>query len=393
MKQWTCVVIGGGYAGINAVKAIKKAYKDQGGSRPLRLVLIDKNPYHFRKVLLFKPAVTNDEIRVPLAKLFPAGVEMVTGGVTSIESQEKRLFYEDAQGGRHSLKYDAAVVAAGSIVRKPEASAGGIALASLEAAKQIKETWKANLLEAVQQSDPQERQRLLTIAIGGAGISGIETAAELAYYVRKDAEGMGLDPNAVRIQLYNAGERLFPEGPAKVGVKLERALAAKGIAVVHRTKIVHEKNGSLALSNGNTARTGLCVWTLGLLPNPKLKEMGLPLTPDDHILVDACYRVRHADALYSIGDCARIIDPVSGLADGKTCKEATGQAARLAKVMMADLTGQPAPEHKRFMDFFCIGLGPGQGMAWTRQWGVDMIMTGRLGARLRTFTWNSASLQ
>ncbi|MNZ63452.1 NADH dehydrogenase [compost metagenome] len=306
MKELTCIVIGGGYAGINAVKAIRKTFKGQASKRTLRLILIDKNPYHFRKVLLFKPAVGDEEITIPLTRLFPEGVEFVQATVTKIESGERRLLCQD--------------------------------------------------------------------------------------FFRDDAVSLGLDPNAVRINLFNANKRLFPEGPAKVGLKLERSLDACGVTTLHGSRVLQEKEGVLTLSNGETMSAGLCVWTLGLLPNPMLQSIGLPITPEGYVIVDASYRVQGAQGVYSIGDCARIVDPASGRVDGKTCKEATAQAARLGKILSADIAGRPAPMHKEFIDFFCFALGPEQGMVWTHQWGLDIIFTGKLGWRIRKFTWDSASL-
>jgi len=392
MKTLTCIVIGGGYAGINAVKAIRKTLKGEENKRPIRLILMDKNPFHFRKVLLFKPAVTNEDIRIPLTQLFPEGVELVQATVTNIESGEKKINYLDVKGNEISMHYDILVVAVGSVVRQPDLAQGGIALASLEASHKIKETWRANLKKAVTTTNARERQRLMTVAVGGAGISGIETSAELAHYVREDAQKLGLDPSAVRICLYNMNKSLFPDGPAKVGRKLERSLQSSGVTVKHGVKVLHEKEGVLTLSSGETMSVGLCIWTLGLLPNPMLRSIGLPITSDGYLIVDSSYRVQGAPGVYSIGDCARIVDPASGRADGKTCKEATAQATRLAKIVLADLEGRPAPVHKGFIDFFCFGLGPEQGMAWTHMWGMDFIFIGKLGWSLRKFTWNSASL-
>jgi len=224
MKESTCIVIGGGYAGINAVKAIRKTFKGQASKRTLRLILIDKNPYHFRKVLLFKPAVEDEDITIPLTRLFPEGVEFVQATVSKIESGEKRLFCQDAEGKKNSIKYDFLVLAVGSVVRQPEPDQGGMALASLDAAWKIREAWRANIKKAVKEKNAKERQRLMTIAVVGAGISGIETSAELAYFIREDAVSLGLDPSDVRIKLFNANKRLFPEGPEKVGLKLERSL-------------------------------------------------------------------------------------------------------------------------------------------------------------------------
>lgn len=392
MNEWTCVVVGGGYAGIHAVKAIRKAFKGAAGGRPLRLVLIDKNPYHVRKVLLFKPAAADEDIRIPFARMFPEGVGFVQATVTAVDPAEKKLRFEGTDGRQGSIGYDMLVMAAGSVVRKPGPEQGGIALASLEAALQIRDAWQANLRKAATESDARERRRLMTIAVAGAGISGIETSAELAYCVRRDARKLGLDPGAVRIQLFNAGRRLFPDGPAKVGEKLQRTIEADGVTVFHDAKVLREEAGTLTLPGGKTMRAGLCVWTLGLLPSPMLRRVGLPLTPDGFVAVDGSYRIQEAPGAYSIGDCARVVDPATGRADGKTCKEATFQAQRLAKVMLADLEGRPAPVHKGFIDFFCFGLGPERGMAWTRKWGVDVMFTGRLGWRIRKFTWDSASL-
>ncbi|OPA79214.1 pyridine nucleotide-disulfide oxidoreductase [Paenibacillus selenitireducens] len=392
MNELTCVIIGGGYAGINAVKAIRKSCQGEMSSRTLRVILIDKNPYHLRKVLLFKLAVGQEDITIPLNQLFPEGVEFVQATVTNIAAKERKVLYRDPAGTEFAMNYDILVVAAGSVVRQPDPSQGGLALDSQDAARNIRDIWMANLRKAVQTKNAQERQRYMTIAVAGAGISGIETSAELAYVVRAEAEKLGLDPGAVKIYLLNAQDRLFKEGPAKVGMKLERSLADFGVTSLHGCKGLQETEGRLILSNGQTLSVGLCIWTLGLVPHPMLRSVGLPLTEEGYVIVDASYRVQGAPGVYAIGDCAQIVDPVTGRTDGKTCKEGNAQADRLGKVILADVEGHTAPSHKPFTDFFCIGLGPGQGMVWTRQWGLDIVLTGKLGWKIRKYTWDVASL-
>jgi NADH dehydrogenase len=371
-KEVTCVIIGGGYAGINALKAMR--------------------PYHLRKVLLFKPAVKENDIVVPFGRLFPDGVEFIQGTVTNIEKRDKRLLYQDESGNEQNLKYDILILAAGSIIRQPSPEQGGIALTGLDSAARIREAWLENLRKAVNETSRVERMKWMTIAVAGAGISGIETSAELVYALREEARRLGLDPSEVIIYLLNAQHKLFQEGPARVGMKLERLLTGSGVTVLHGRKAICEREGELTLSDGKLLKVGLCVWTLGLLPNPMLKSMGLPLTAEGRVIVDANYRVKEAPGIYSIGDCARIVDPVSGLEDGMTCKEATAQADRLGKIVTADLMGHSAPAHKKYIDFFCFGLGPERGMVWTRQWGLDIIITGKLGWKVRKMTWDYASL-
>ena len=60
MKDLTCIVVGGGFAGIHALKAIHKACHKGIGGRKLRLILIDMGSAHVRKVLLFRPAVSEE---------------------------------------------------------------------------------------------------------------------------------------------------------------------------------------------------------------------------------------------------------------------------------------------------------------------------------------------
>ncbi|WP_391574462.1 NAD(P)/FAD-dependent oxidoreductase [Cohnella sp.] len=392
METMTCVVVGGGYAGINTVKALLKASPAEAVGRPLRIVLMDKNAYHLRKVLLFRAAAGEEDITIPLSEMFPKGVELLQAEATGIESAEKRLRYKDARGAEGEIEYDWLVLATGSVVRRPKPEQGGIALSGLNDAKRIREAWQSNLLQAAASNDRAEQEKRMTIAVAGAGISGIETAAELAYYVRADAERLGLDAGKVRIVLYNSEKRLFPTASAKVGRKLENALTAKGITVRHSVKVLREEAGRLTLADGRSEHAGLCIWTLGLLPNPRLRELGVPVTSDGHIGVDGSYRVSGLPGVYAIGDNARIVDPATGRIDGKTCKEAIGQAPRLIKIMAADAAGRPAPVHKSYLDLFCFGLGPEQGLVWTRQWGLDIVVTGKLGWKIRKMTWDMASL-
>ncbi|MFJ8526647.1 NAD(P)/FAD-dependent oxidoreductase [Bacillus sp. NPDC094106] len=388
MKERTCIIIGGGYAGLNAVNAIKKKMSEI----PVRIILIDKQPHHLRKVLLFKRASEGANISIPWSEIFSEDISFLQGKVTGIASQEKQLQYEDPQGNSHDINYDILVVAVGSVIRKPSPEQGGIALTDLNAAANIRQEWQTNLLKAAEETNTFERERLLTVAVAGAGISGIETAAELAYTMKKEAVTLGIDPADIRIFLVNAQDRLFPEGSAKVGRKLEHVLKENGVSVIHKCKVVQEKDGLLKMSDRKSIPVGLCVWTLGLLPSPALRSFGLPLTVDGQVMVDTSYRVKGAPGVYSIGDCAHIVDPVSGRTDRMTCKEAIPQAIRLAKVIMADINNRPAPSHRAYMDLFCIGLGPERGMVWIRKWGLDFLITGKLGWKIREFTWDSASL-
>ncbi|WP_175615789.1 NAD(P)/FAD-dependent oxidoreductase [Piscibacillus halophilus] len=392
MKELTCIIIGGGHTGLAALKAIKSTNQSKVNGRKIRFVLLDKQPGHVRKVMMFRPAVSDEEIMVPWTHYSSEEVDFVQGTVTSVDCEKKRIRYTDVQGNDILIPYDLLIVAVGSIVRRPDSSRGGIALTDPQAAANIREYWRQNLRKAVNETDPEKRKRLMTIAVAGAGISGIETSAELAFAMRKEALELRLNPSDITVYLLNAKEYLFPEGPDKVGRKLNLILSECGVTVLHNCKAVREEAGVVRLSNGDCLEVGQCIWTIGLMPNPILRSMGLPLSPDGQVLVDESYRVQGVPDVYSIGDCAKIVDPSTGKSDQMTCKEGGMQAHRLGKIVLADLEGRPAPVHKSMMDLYGIGLGKNRGLVWTRKWGLDIIITGKLAWKLKKVSWDSASL-
>ncbi|MFC7371925.1 NAD(P)/FAD-dependent oxidoreductase [Fictibacillus iocasae] len=384
----TCVIVGGGYAGIHAVQSLQKAFRGE----ELNLVLIDKNPYHTRKVLLFKPAVNDEDIKIPFRDIFPSGVDFLQACVQSLEHERNMLRCLNPAGETFDVHYDYVVLAAGSVVRETETDKGGIALNGIEAAQKINKLWRANLKAAVTETDTHKKQSLMTITIAGAGLSGIETAAELVHSVRAYAKELGLEERAVKILLMNAHERLFMEGPSSVSDKLERSLREAGVTVCHQSRVMQATDGKVHLADGKELPSGLCLWTLGLQPNPMLKQMNVPLTEDGKVAVDHSYRVKGLPGVYSVGDCAHIVDAVSGKPDRMTCKEAGAQSARLGQVILADTNGTRAPVHKSYMDTYCWSIGPDNGMAWASKWGLSFVVAGKWGLKMRKFTWDIASL-
>ncbi|MFD0695436.1 NAD(P)/FAD-dependent oxidoreductase [Paenibacillus sp. GCM10027628] len=394
MNDLTCIIIGGGYAGLQALKQIQATTRGMANGQPIRFVLIDKQPGHLRKLRMFRPTAVEEEIVIPWNNLVLKGFEFVQGTVTSVDSGEKRILYTDVQGNNACMHFDLLVVAVGSIVRRPDLDQGGIALTDPQAAANIREHWRVNLRKAADETNPEERKRLMTIMVAGAGISGIETSAELALAIQKEAAALGLNPSDASVYLLNAQERLLPEVSKKFRRRLDQQLIECGVTVLHNRRALREEAGAVTLRGGDCLAASLCIWTLGLIPNPGLRGLGLPLTPDGKVLVDECYRVQGMSNVYSIGDCAGIVDPRDGRATQMTCFEAGEQGLRLGKIVMADLEGRPAPSHhsaKSNMDAFTIALGQ-KGVFWIRTWGLDMVMSGKIPGRIKKLVEDAASM-
>jgi len=395
MKDLTCIIIGGGHVGLAALKAVKKTSQGMVGGLRIRFVLIDKQPSHVRKLLLFRPAVGEEEIMIPWTHYeFAEGVEFVQGTVTYVDSGQRRIRYTDAQGRDAQIGCDLLVVAVGSVVRQPDPDQGGMTLADPQSAAAIRVRWRDNLRQAVGERNPEERKRWMSVAVVGAGISGVETAAELSLEMRKEAALLGLDPSDVSVYLLSGQKRLFMEGSERAGRKLDRILRECGVTVLYNRKVKREEAGAVTFGNAERLPVGLCIWTIGLIPNPALRTMGLPLTPEGQVQVDGSYRVLGTRGVYSIGDCTRAVDPKNGKADLMRCGEGVLQADRLGKIVKADLEGHPAPVHRAassILEFFCIGLGEDRGLVWGRKWGLEFMITGKLAWKIRKLAWDAGS--
>lgn len=385
----TVLIIGGGYAGIHAAEVLNQAV--QKGAASLRIILADAHGRHFKKVRLVQTPVRSMELSVPLSAFGWKHVELLQARLESVDADRRTAAFTTADGSETVLPYDRLVLALGSVPKPPAPEAGGF---TLEEAPAIRSRLERQIRLAEEACLPEERASLLQAVVVGGGISGMETAAELAAVLNRERIRLGAAGRGACVSLVHAGDRLLPEAPERISRRLRRKLRSLGVETRLRSKAVRYDGarGTLLLNEGERIPASLCIWTPGVEPQPLLRRLGLPLHEDARLLTDPWYRVRGYDTIYAIGDNARIEDPSTGKPDGMTCKEAAPQAKRLAAILQADIFGRTAPPHSAVPATFCIGLGEGEGFVWMQKWGLDLVLTGKLGWRVREWTWSMASL-
>ncbi|WP_176167217.1 NAD(P)/FAD-dependent oxidoreductase [Mesobacillus jeotgali] len=373
----TIVIIGGGYAGINLIAALKKELNEK-----IRVILVDKNDYHFKKVKLFKGIVNEDvsNLHIPL-KQYCGNIQLIQGELVGIDPEAKTIDISGDDGTSFQQGYDQLVLAVGSVLRDVDANCGGVPLISLENARDI----RRQLLKIA--ASPKSNIRL---AIVGSGITGIETAAEVNSWLKDETKKRGI-PKNIEIVLINGSQRLLNEAPVKVSSRLESRLKQHGIQIIHNAKAETFVDGEVCFTDGSKLDADFCIWTVGLMPHPSLSALDIPLTEDMKIKVDPWYRLVGSDNIYGIGDCVHAVDPNSGIAAVMSCKEAISQATRLAKILKADMVGNTATAHQNFPDFLSIGIGPEDGFVWAQKWGIDVVFCGKPASKIREYTWELAS--
>jgi len=390
MKQ-RMVVVGGGYAGLNMVNSLKKQF---AGEKDVQITLIDKEVYHLRKVLLFQRAVDEAQLKVPFSAYFDDTVEVIQAELSAVDPRQQHITIRLPDGQSEALHYDRLILCLGSKIVSAAPEQGGISLTDTDSGDRIRLRLEQNVHDARLAPDESERRRLLSAAVVGGGITGTETASELVYGLRRNAAAAGLDPALVTVTLINSQPRLLEAAPPQVSKRLERELGELGVHVMHsaRAEAYREAEGVLLLHGGDSLTAGTCVWTLGLRPNPLVQQLGLPVVGNGKLQIDARYHVMGNEGIYAIGDCAHVRDHVTGKPDGMTCKEAIPQAMRLTKILKDELAGIKGPAHASYINLFCIGLGPDKGFVWIQKWGMNIMLTGKVGRYIRRLTWDIASL-
>ncbi|OEH94529.1 NAD(P)/FAD-dependent oxidoreductase [Bacillus solimangrovi] len=392
----TIVILGGGYAGINLINNLKKELKNELGSS-VKIILIDKNSYHYRKLLLVK-TITEDvdklKIAIPFQDYLSEGIEFIQGEIVSLNrsAREVNVRVEDNQIA--NVPYDYLAITLGSIVKEYDEIIGGETLRDEASAHKIRNELIDFLDRTKKQSEDSIQNNDLKVAVVGGGISGIETACELGVWLQGQSRVYGIDPDAVEVLLFDSKSRVLHQAPEHISSKLEKKMESLGVTFISNTRVKQYRDGRIICDNGKMYEVGSCIITNGVEVSPVIKQLNLPLSNHNQLIVNECYEITGIPNVYAIGDCAQIIDTTTNECDGMTCKEAIPQSLRLAKIIKNRLNNHSKQIIHKGLPYklFFISLGPNDGFVWAQKWGMNFTLSGQIGLRLRKFTWDLASL-
>ncbi len=342
------VVVGGGFAGLWAVRALRKA--------PVEITLIDRSNHHLFQPLLYQVATAGlaaPSIAAPLRHILrdQENATVLMGEVTGIDTNTRQVSLAQRQ-----IPYDYLLVASGATHAyfghdDWERYAPG--LKNLDDAFAI----RARILAAFEQAEAAAGddtcQACLTFAVIGGGPTGVELAGTLAEIARHTLAGdfRNIDPRRARVLLIEAGPRVLSAFPEDLSEKARKQLEKLGVEV--RTgAAVSEIGPDYLVFGGERVAARTILWAAGVAASPLGKQ--LARTPG--VELDRAGRVRvqpdlslpgHAN-VFVAGDLASIsIDgkPVPGVAPA-----AKQMGSQTARNILASIAGRPTRPF-RYKDF------------------------------------------
>ena len=348
------VVIGSGFGGLTAVKALKHA--------PVDVTMIARTQHHLFQPLLYQVAtgiISEGEIapatRVILRK--QKNAKVLLGDVVQIDL-EGRYVISELLGHRYTSEYDTLIVAAGagqSYFGNDHFADFAPGMKTIDDALELRGRILGAFEQAERSSDAAHRQKLLTFAVVGAGPTGVEMAGQIAELANDTLKGSfrNIDSTKARVILLDAGPALLlPMGPA-LGRKAQDRLEKMGVEVQLGTMVTDVDANGLTVkdSDGNTRRIdSQCkVWSAGVSASP----LGKAIADQSAAEVDRAGRVKVSPDLsvpgypnvFVVGDMA-FVEGVPGMAQG-----AIQGASYVAKALKAELKGADSAERKPFKYF------------------------------------------
>lgn len=300
------VIIGAGYSGILTAKKLAKKFKK---NQDVNITIIDKNPFHTMLTELHEVAanrVDEDSIKISLKKVFAGRkVDVKLDVVTSIDYQKKVV-----TGSNETYQYDYLILAAGSkptYYGVPGAEEFSLKLWSYEDAVFLREHIHNSFRKAACELNAEERKRLLTFYVVGAGFTGVEMIGELAEYVPFLCEKFDIKRSDVTLVNVDGLSRPIPNLTEKLSAKVAKRLEKMGVKLILNAFVSSIGSDFIELKQNDKIQhysAGTIIWAAGIQSADITKEAGntLEMTRGGRIQVDSYLRSTKDQNVYIIGD-------------------------------------------------------------------------------------------
>jgi len=335
------VVVGGGFAGINAALAL--------GKLPVDVTVIDRRNHHTFQPLLYQVALavlSPAQIAQPIRSIVRrnANTEVLMDEVTGIDADTRQL----KLGSGTSIPYDYLILGTGathSYFGHDDWAKYAPGLKSVEDATEIRRRVLLAFELAERHTLEHGWHPPLDFVIIGGGPTGVELAGAVSdiarLYMKHDFRH--IDPAKARVILIEGSPRVLATFPEDLSAKAEKQLEDIGVEV-WTNKHVTDVGPGYVMVGDQRVDAVVILWAAGVAASPLGRMLGAPTDKRGAVLVDAQLNPEGLPDVFVCGDLAHI-EQDGRLVPG-VAQPAMQMGRHAAKVIAADLEGKPRPNFR-----------------------------------------------
>ena len=343
------VVIGGGYAGTTAANHLRQR-------NDVDITLVNPRPQFIERIRLHQLVARTGAATADYGTLLGEGVQLVVDSATKIDTATRTVQFAS---GRRGIHYDYIIYAVGSTGAVPRSVPGAIEYAHPIAEFEYAE-WLRDTLDQLHPDAP--------VTVVGAGLTGIETASELA--------------DQGRTVTLVCGGQLAPSLSEPGRKSIAKWFAKHGVAVLEEDVVAEVRADAVVFADGAVRPSALTIWTAGFGVPDLAAASGLRTDALGRLLTDETLTSVDDERVVAAGDCAA----PSGQPLRMSCQAAGPLGAQAANTVLSRIAGaEPAVVDQAFVGS-CISLGR---RAATVQFArkddspVNFYLGGRLAAKVK----------
>ncbi|MGH1393664.1 MAG: NAD(P)/FAD-dependent oxidoreductase [Trichormus sp.] len=343
------VIVGGGFGGLYAAKALAKA--------KVEVTLIDKRNFHLFQPLLYQvatgtlsPADISSPLRAVLKK--SKNTKVLLGEVNDIDPEAQQVMMGD-----ETIPYDTLIVATGakhSYFGKDNWEEFAPGLKTVEDAIEMRRRIFTAFEAAEREKDPAKRQAWLTFVVVGGGPTGVELAgaiAELAYETLKE-DFRKIDTTEAQVILLEGLDRVLPPFAPELSQEAEASLQQLGVVVQTKTMVTNIENDIVTVKQGDEVKqiaSKTVLWAAGVKASPMGKVLaertGVECDRAGRVMVEPDLSIQGHHNIFVVGDLANFSHqngkPLPGVAP-----VAKQEGEYVAALVQKRLQGQTLPAFK-----------------------------------------------
>ena len=298
MNKPKVVILGGGFGGLAAARALHKAAD---------VTVVDRHNYQTFLPLLYQVSTAGlaaDHVAYPIrGALRKTPVKFRMGSPISIDHKNKEVKLDSSE----LLKFDHLIVALGSVTADfgiPGVNEFTLGMKSVAEALNI----RAEIMRRFEDLCRFEDETKLSITVIGGGPTGVEMAGAIAELIRGPLKSdQAQAASHISISLIEAGPRLLPPFAPSLSARTKKDLEKLGVKVLLNAAVQEVEHRKIKLKDGSTIASEITIWAAGVKGNDAIAQLNLP-TSGTRVAVEPTMQVKNYPYIWALGDIAASVD-------------------------------------------------------------------------------------